>query len=400
MYHLVLYICMYVRKSYICKYTFSVVYLNTFRCADPVDVIMCDDVSVVESLRMRRQYAMVGYIVMKDSDSAKYVMQASQNVRLILKDKVSIEAVVVSFFSNKTEYFSKLKMEHVPIVLDDINSINFKQYCTTHKKDISKPIVKIKAKFLIKHRYFQDLHQAIDNLSPVIIQKLFPSASITRKHFQEKFDYEFVKNFRAPFKSDKLQFKAIYHMLSVSAEVPFLLVGPFGTGKTHVLACTAAAIVNEDANAKVLIATHHNKSADTFISKYFGTIESTKSLPPTVAPIRLASKDLNEDLEKPYFMSFDDDIITKELLDERRIVVTTFLTALRFAFAERVPKGYFTHILIDEGAQAREPETIAPLIFADERTKVIIAGDHLQVIASYVHCYACILIKPATHLVS
>ena len=338
---------------------------------------MCDEVSVVQSLRMRRQYAMVGYIVMKDSDSAKYVMQASQSVRLILSDETSIQAIVVPLFSSRTEYFSKLRMEHVPIALDDINGVNFKEYCAIHKKDISKPIVKIKAKFLIKHRYFQDLHQAMDNITPVIIQKLFPSASITRKNFQEKFDYEFVKSLRAPFKSDKLQLKAICHMLSVSAEAPFLLVGPFGTGKTHVLACAAAAIVKEDASAKILIATHHNKSADTFISKYFGTIESTKSFPPTVAPIRLASKD--EDLEKPYFMSSDDNIITKALLDERRIVVTTFLTALRFAFTEKVPKGYFTHILIDEGAQAREPETIAPLVFADERTKVIIAGDHLQV---------------------
>ena len=345
---------------------------------------MCDDVTVVESLRMRKQYAMVGYVVMKDADSAQYVMQASQTVRLVLTDGVFIDAYVVPIFlKNKIEYFSNLNMEHVPIALDDINTANFKAYCIA--QDISKRIAKIKVNFHIKHRYFQDLHQAIDNIPPVMIQKLFPSVSIAS---QKKSYYNFIKNLQAPFKPDKLQLDAISSMLSVSAEAPFLLVGPFGTGKTHVLACAAAAIVNEDASAKVLIATHHNKSADTFVTKYFGTLESTKNLPPTVAPIRIASKDLNEDSEKPYFVSFDDAIITKELLDERRIVVTTFLTALRFAFAEKIPKGYFTHILIDEGAQAREPETIAPLVFADERTKVIIAGDHLQVKHTYV--YVCV----------
>ena len=220
-----------------------------------------------------------------------------------------------------------------------------------------------------------------------MIQKLFPSISNAKRSLQKQSDYGFVnlkENLHAPFKPDKLQLEAVTSMLSVSTEVPFLLVGPFGTGKTHVLACAAAAIV-KDVNAKVLIATHHNKSADTFVSKYFGTLESTKILPPTVAPIRIASKDLNDDVEKPYFVRFNDPIITKELLDERRIVITTFLTALHFAFTEKLPRGYFSHILIDEGAQTREPETIAPLIFADERTKVIIAGDHLQV----KHCCIC-----------
>ena len=39
----------------------------------------------------------------------------------------------------------------------------------------------------------------------------------------------------------------------------------------------------------------------------------------------------------------------------------------------------FTHILIDEGAQTREPETIAPLSMANCHTKIIIAGDNQQV---------------------
>ena len=355
-------------------------YIHTIRCTDPVDVVICDDVSVAQSFKIRNQYAMVGYVVMKNPDSAKYVMQTSQTITLVLTDREIVEADVISLLSSsKVGYFLKLNMKDVPIALNDINAAIFKAYCIGHQRGISRPITRIKAKF--NHKNFQSLHQVLDNIPQVIIQKLFPSVSDAKKIMKGKSDYD-SKDMQSPFKTDNLQSEAIFCMLSVSAKTPFLLLGPFGTGKTHVLACATAAIVS-DPSTRVLIATHHDESANNFISKYFGTIGSTKTLPPTVAPFRIVTKMMNDDMEnKQYFFKFNDPMITKELLNERRIVVTTFLTVLHFASAKRVPRGYFTHILIDEGTQTCEPETIAPLIFADERTKVIISGDHLQVIAS------------------
>ena len=47
--------------------------------------------------------------------------------------------------------------------------------------------------------------------------------------------------------------------------------------------------------------------------------------------------------------------------------------------SEVVPKDYFTHIIIDEAAQTRELETIAPLIIANNDTRIIIAGDSQKV---------------------
>ena len=353
--------------------------ISLFRCVDPVDVVMCDDVTVAESLKLNPQYSMAGYVVMKDADSAKYVIQASQGVVLELSNRVSVEADIILSFRSRSDFFVNLKMEHVPIALNNINTMNFREYCKRHQKDISKRIFKVKAQFQIKHQYFQDLHEAVDNIPQVMIKRLFPPASIVKRSFYKSNDTDNSSNLEPPFVLDNLQSQAISSMLSAGTEAPFLLVGPFGTGKTHVLACVAAAIVKNNANAKILIATHHNKSADTFISKYFGTLASTKTLPLTVAPIRVTTREWNEDLEKSYFVKCNDPTVTQELLDERRIVVTTFLTALRFASTIKLPRGYFTHILIDEGAQTREPEAIAPLIFADTSTKVIIAGDHLQV---------------------
>ncbi len=44
-----------------------------------------------------------------------------------------------------------------------------------------------------------------------------------------------------------------------------------------------------------------------------------------------------------------------------------------------VSKGIFTHILLDEAAQAMECETIMPLALASKSTRVVLAGDHMQV---------------------
>ena len=41
--------------------------------------------------------------------------------------------------------------------------------------------------------------------------------------------------------------------------------------------------------------------------------------------------------------------------------------------------GFFTHILLDEAAQAMECETIMPLALATRHTRVVLAGDHMQV---------------------
>lgn len=41
--------------------------------------------------------------------------------------------------------------------------------------------------------------------------------------------------------------------------------------------------------------------------------------------------------------------------------------------------GLFTHILLDEAAQAMECETIMPFALASKNTRIVLAGDHMQV---------------------
>ena len=69
---------------------------------------------------------------------------------------------------------------------------------------------------------------------------------------------------------------------------------------------------------------------------------------------------------------------SRDDLVEHRVVVTTLSTS-KVLLDLHVLHGFFTHILIDEAAQALEPEALTPLIFAGPYTKVVFTGDHMQV---------------------
>lgn len=68
---------------------------------------------------------------------------------------------------------------------------------------------------------------------------------------------------------------------------------------------------------------------------------------------------------------------SKEDIMKYRIVVVTLNISMELASLD-LPKGYFTHIFLDEAAQAMECEAIMPLALAGETTRIVLAGDHMQ----------------------
>lgn len=68
---------------------------------------------------------------------------------------------------------------------------------------------------------------------------------------------------------------------------------------------------------------------------------------------------------------------SKEDIMRYRIVVVTLNISMELAALD-LPKGYFTHIFLDEAAQAMECEAIMPLALATENTRIVLAGDHMQ----------------------
>ena len=64
---------------------------------------------------------------------------------------------------------------------------------------------------------------------------------------------------------------------------------------------------------------------------------------------------------------------------EHNVIITTLATARMLWKFYQDGRLRFTHILIDEAAQALEPECVIPLVMADKNTKIVLAGDHKQV---------------------
>ena len=73
-----------------------------------------------------------------------------------------------------------------------------------------------------------------------------------------------------------------------------------------------------------------------------------------------------------YVLPTRDDVI------RHRVVITT-LAMSRHLLELKLNHGFFTHILVDEAAQALEPEALIPLALAGPNTKVVFTGDHMQV---------------------
>ena len=71
------------------------------------------------------------------------------------------------------------------------------------------------------------------------------------------------------------------------------------------------------------------------------------------------------------------EIPSASMVRQHRVVVTTLEMALHLTSMKL--RGTFTHIFIDEAAQALECETIMPLTLAAEKTCVVLTGDHLQI---------------------
>ena len=303
-------------------------------------------------------YYRYGFISGEDGDVLAYAKQASEGSLIIVNDSTQV------------------KTEHVRAVIpNDLNpnSIAFGlirseaqklpgQRSTTRQLYIHPNSLQVK--FEVKHLYFDGLRQALSKLPDAGVRKMVPQV----RDFATTPLQEFMPG-KTPYPElnlDSYQRRALFTILNSSPGAPVLVTGPFGTGKTRLLVRAAYEILRIPGN-RVLMCAHHQNSVDTFID-YFGKISWRKKI------VRIV---LNNDYtvkNKPKYSQFfkaRNEIRNVNMYD---LVATTLGTSHRLNSQRE-----FTHILIDEGAQTREPETISPLCFATEHTKIVIAGDHLQV---------------------
>lgn len=144
------------------------------------------------------------------------------------------------------------------------------------------------------------------------------------------------------------------------------------------LAAAAAPTASED--VRVLICSPSNSSADAFINalapglspehmlRLYAGHRNQRGLPPRLKAYSAAFYDESEQMfVEP----------TAEQLLKYRVIVATTRNAAALASA-CMPRGHFTHIVVDEAAQLMEAEALLPLSLAGPHTQVIMAGDPQQ----------------------
>ncbi|GCB60757.1 hypothetical protein scyTo_0009228 [Scyliorhinus torazame] len=163
--------------------------------------------------------------------------------------------------------------------------------------------------------------------------------------------------------------------------LPLLIYGPFGTGKTFTLAAAAMEIVKKP-NSRLLLCTDTNSAADLYIKDYFHGYVCSGHL--ETRPLRIKYVKQNpihtDAITKQYCLISNNSFIApdKSTLESYRIVITTCMEAKLFSEL-KLPLGFFTHILIDEAAQMLECDALIPLTLASSTTRIVLAGDHMQV---------------------
>ena len=148
---------------------------------------------------------------------------------------------------------------------------------------------------------------------------------------------------------------------------PVLIIGPYGTGKTFTMGQAIKILLKQTDANKVLVCTHSNSAADLYIREYLHPFIEKN---PTVRLVRVYYKHrwvqtVNQIVQRYCLIDQTDaerkfrNPTLEDVLDSDIIVAT--LSTSRYLSCLGLPPNHFTHILIDEAAQAMECEALTPL---------------------------------------
>ncbi|XP_058635594.1 helicase with zinc finger domain 2-like [Onychostoma macrolepis] len=252
--------------------------------------------------------------------------------------------------------------------------LNLSKQCCTDLNLQNGQQCEMEVQFQLNRLWFCEMHKAIDDLPN--LDKVLPDLKNSNFCISSQSDTGEL---------NEKQQAAMNFVLSVtdnrSSIPPLLIYGPFGTGKTLTLAKMTQALVQQPLN-KILICTHTNSSADLYVKGHFHEYAAVHH---EARPLRIKAKESNprstDTITLQYcHLSRDGshfEFPDKAVLDSTRIIITTTAVA-RFFHDMKLPENYFSHILIDEASQMLECEALMALGLAGKNTRVVLAGDHMQ----------------------
>ena len=161
--------------------------------------------------------------------------------------------------------------------------------------------------------------------------------------------------------------------------LPVIIAGPFGTGKTFLLAQAAEYLVNYSKHCHILICTLTNSAANVYLEHFHKRIPSDhdckilrlvyKGQMVARVPRHLYKYCIFESLSHQRFCYPSESDARKYHIIITEVGMAQELLKLNMT-------GHFTHIFIDEAAQMTIPEGMMALSLASNTTKVVLAGDH------------------------
>uniref|UniRef100_A0AAX7TW10 RNA helicase n=1 Tax=Astatotilapia calliptera TaxID=8154 RepID=A0AAX7TW10_ASTCA len=183
------------------------------------------------------------------------------------------------------------------------------------------------------------------------------------------------KMFNRQLENNPEQHAAVQRIVAGSSKpAPHLVFGPPGTGKTITVVEAINQVSKADPSAHILACAPSNSACDLLCERLQVNMDSHQIYRVYANSRDPNSKYCNWDESKDSFVPPQ-----KEVTMKYKVVVTTMVTAGRLV-SGGIPVGHFSHVFVDEGGQAVEPEcviAIAGLLDA-EKGQLVLAGDPKQ----------------------
>ena len=256
-------------------------------------------------------------------------------------------------------YGYKTSQDILSISFDSENAAKFMEFY---------PKTQFKIKFEVNRSLFESLHNLLACITDDVLKRIIPSP--------DDFEPFSLEHLETDTSLNEDQIYGLKMILHTKSQAPILIHGPSGCGKTHLLSFAAKFIIADKSITRILLSCHHHYSADRIVKEYF------LDMPSDATVVRIIQENCCSSVSNEFQFNISDSSKTsffnrfsKEI---KLIVVTTYDTALKISNV--APTGFFTHIFIDEGGQAREIDTLAPLLLANKDTHLVIAGELHQVL--------------------
>lgn len=253
----------------------------------------------------------------------------------------------------------------------------------------------VAVEFYLNRSNFRKCHHAVNlaisKLGPEI---LFPSRVIRRAPQIPVDKLSKIKWFKEDLNSN--QKAAVYNiLLGECRPMPYVIYGPPGTGKTVTIIETLLQILTYLPDSRILVATPSNSAANLITERLLQYRKQfSNSIIRLIANYMIDSENI-PDAIKPYCATLHIAVentapsshmvqnginlnVPASYVARYQVAIGTCQSLGTLAQME-LPKGHFTHIIIDEAGQLTEPDIMLPMTFINKESgQIVISGDPMQ----------------------